>query len=154
MNWFIFIKILSLTVFMYLFFPLCYEFLYGRVSNNKAKKIAVWNSVVCCVICCMIKEWLEADWGVFLSINFSAPIFWYFIVKFILVDKKIPDKEKKPKQNKDNEVKSVVVNIKSKLTNKNTNHPANELRLLKNLLDEGIITQEEFDQKKKQILDL
>ena len=154
MSWVAFIIDLSLTVFMYLFFPLCYEFLYGRVANRKAKKIALWNSIVCCIIFCIMRGF-SSGWNMFLGPNGCIPaVFWYFIVKFILVDKKIPDKEKKPKQNKDNEVKSVVVNVKSKLTNKNTNHPANELRLLKNLLDEGIITQEEFDQKKKQILDL
>ena len=80
MDWFVFIKILSLTVFIYLFFPLCYEFLYGRVSNKKAKKLALCNSLICCTIFCIIKEWLEADWGIFLSINFSAPVFWFFIV--------------------------------------------------------------------------
>ena len=40
------------------------------------------------------------------------------------------------------------------VTNSKTTNIADELRLLKSLLDEGILTQEEFDQKKKELLSL
>ena len=36
----------------------------------------------------------------------------------------------------------------------NANSPADELKKFKDLLDNGVISQEEFDQKKKQLLGL
>lgn len=42
----------------------------------------------------------------------------------------------------------------SKIGKKNGNDPYEEMKKLKELLDNNIITQEEFEQKKKQLLDL
>lgn len=47
-----------------------------------------------------------------------------------------------------------LVNTDSDLETKHQIEPTEELRKYKKLLDEGIITQEEFEQKKKQILGL
>lgn len=44
------------------------------------------------------------------------------------------------------------INEKGILENNNSENNLNKLRELKSLLDEGILTQEEFDFKKKQIL--
>ncbi|KHD86340.1 hypothetical protein NG54_03180 [Heyndrickxia ginsengihumi] len=60
------------------------------------------------------------------------------------------------------EIKSIVESHIKNRGNKDTNikpdptkpDPTEELRKYKSLLDDGIITQEEFDAKKKQLLDL
>lgn len=44
--------------------------------------------------------------------------------------------------------------ILSEMTPKPTNNPISDLEMLADLKDKGIITQEEFDKKKKQILNL
>lgn len=66
----------------------------------------------------------------------------------------------KKEQKMADEIKSYVENIlasKNKLsinTDKTSSDSAEEIRKFKSLLDEGIITQEEFDLKKKQILNI
>lgn len=54
-----------------------------------------------------------------------------------------------------NEIKSIIEHLKSedkKPEHKVKTDTANELRELKSLLDDGILTQDEFDAKKKQLL--
>jgi len=52
------------------------------------------------------------------------------------------------------EIISKLLNEKNSIEDSKTNSNLKDLTELKNLLDAGIITQEEFDKKKKQILDL
>ena len=58
-----------------------------------------------------------------------------------------------------NEIKAIIEHLKSQDTKKeysaikeDTFDAASEIRKMKNLLDDGILTQEEFDAKKKQLL--
>lgn len=54
-----------------------------------------------------------------------------------------------------NELKDFIeYSIENPTTNHNISHEYNDLRKLKELLDEGLITEEEFTTKKKQILGL
>lgn len=50
--------------------------------------------------------------------------------------------------------KNFTTAVNSSNTNKNTSTPSDELKKYKELLDSGVITQEEFDEKKKQLLNL
>lgn len=51
-------------------------------------------------------------------------------------------------------MKSIIKNASKNSQPMSTNDIDEELRKLKSLLDDGILTQEEFDAKKKQLLNL
>lgn len=52
------------------------------------------------------------------------------------------------------EMQRAIVSISSRKDDHPSESPADEIRKYKSLLDDGIITQEEFDKKKKQLLGL
>ena len=82
---------LLLTVFVYLIYPLCYRYTNGKVSKKKGNKIALWNSVICCSIFCLLAGLITG--GETIVTSFAPAITYYFITKWILIDKTIPDEE-------------------------------------------------------------
>lgn len=83
---------LILSMLGYLVFPIIYRSLNGKVSCIKGRKIAILNSVVCCVIFCLIAGIISG--GETIITSFAPAVFYYFISKAILIDKDLPEEKK------------------------------------------------------------
>ena len=67
---------------------------------------------------------------------------------------KVVDFDRCPKCNSKNIVEVTEEELKQQSSNNGTLSPADEIKKYKQLLDEGIISQKEFDKKKKELLNL
>ncbi|KLV26232.1 hypothetical protein ABW02_12660 [Niallia circulans] len=65
-----------------------------------------------------------------------------------------PQNAVKFKRNQNEEALKLKSEIEARMKNQSSKSDLSSLKELKSLLDEGIITQEEFDLKKKQILNI
>ena len=87
MRWRFFMVIVDLmiTLAVYLVFPLIYVKVHGKVERKKAKKLAIRNSVLCCVLFFVFRAIVSGGAEVY----FSVPVafFYYFINKKILEDR-------------------------------------------------------------------
>ena len=75
---------LALTIVVYLAFPLGYFAQFGKVGLKKGRKIACINSVVCCVLFCIVRACISGAETIGTSLVPS--VLYYFIVKVILID--------------------------------------------------------------------
>lgn len=74
---------LLLSIIYYLAFPIIYRVKKGKVSESKAKKLALWNSIIC--------EAINVVFGIAMNIEpntllFAQGFLYYFIAESILVD--------------------------------------------------------------------
>lgn len=88
---------LIITVFVYLIFPICYKYTNGSVSPKVGRRIALWNSIICAIIFCLIRG-IISGWQTVVT-SFAPAVLYYFIVKLILIDKAIPDPIEKKETN-------------------------------------------------------
>ena len=96
----------------------------GKVNKNKAVKLALWNSIVGCVLFCIARAILSNGEVFFTS---SAPaVLYYFINRWILTNKESQDFTKKETDiiSEQNDNKDNNVTINDNLINKeiNTTH--------------------------------
>ena len=82
---------LLLTIIIYLIYPIGYRNINGKVSKKKGKKIALWNSIICCAIFCFFAGILTG--GETIVTSFAPAVTYYFISKWILIDKNMPDEK-------------------------------------------------------------
>lgn len=81
---------LSLSIICYLIFPICYRCARGKVGENKGKKLALCNSIICEVII-TIAGFLIGVEAATNGTMFAQGFLYYFIVKKILIDKSIDE---------------------------------------------------------------
>ena len=84
-----------ITLLVYLIFPVCYVLANGKIEKKQATKIALWNSVVCCIIFCIIRAIITDGQVVFSSL--APAVFYFFINRWILTNKTISQKDEEKK---------------------------------------------------------
>lgn len=98
----LFVELVS-TVFVYLAFPILFLITKTPVTKSSAHKIALINSIVCCLIFGCIRA---ATTGAF-TISGGPPVLYYFINKRILAKNNVPDKATKEADKVDEENEDV-----------------------------------------------
>lgn len=88
-----------LTALAYLIFPLIYRSKNGRVCERKAKKIALWNSIICEAIFTIGEMLIGADPTTMGSL-FAQGFLFYFIAESMLVDYNLKDTSSNAKKKK------------------------------------------------------
>ena len=94
---------LLFTVVVYLIFPIIYVKKFGKVSESQAKKLAGWNSTICCLIFLVVGICIglsPATNGTMLA----PAVFYYSIAKSILIDKSLPYESQIENKNSDNKI--------------------------------------------------
>ena len=76
---------LVFTIFFYLIFPIVYVKAYGRVNEEKAKKLALLNSIVWGFIFIIIG--IATDMYPTIGVASTTPFTYYFVAKAILIDR-------------------------------------------------------------------
>lgn len=77
---------LLLTIVVYLIYPLCFINIKGKVDEQRGKKIALWNSIVCAGLCVFIGALIGAEPETS-GAMFAPAILYYYINKAILIAK-------------------------------------------------------------------
>lgn len=86
-----------LTALAYLIFPIIYRSKNGKVCERKAKKIALWNSIICEAIFTIGEMLIGADPTTMGSL-FAQGFLFYFISHSILVDYNLKDSSSNAKK--------------------------------------------------------
>lgn len=124
-------------------------------ENNVIARVLTENKFTTAISCCMllfmfgihfIQLIIPVDYGAEYYYRYD-PTFLYWLVLILLVAIVVIDFYKRTSR-----VKNAPVTIKTNVVQANSN--ADELKKYKDLLDSGVITQEEFEAKKKQLLGL
>ena len=76
---------LIITLFIYLTIPMIYAGWIGRVHKKKASKIALYNSIIGCIIACIIRAFVTGGEVIFSSL--LPATFYFFIARWMLTDK-------------------------------------------------------------------
>ena len=85
-NILVYFSVFIMTIFAYLFFPVLYRLVNGKVDRKRATRIALFNSIVVAILFRLLEAVLNTDVA-FNATTFAPAFFYFWIAKAILQQK-------------------------------------------------------------------